>query len=157
MSARDALLLDLRAAAEAARPTELLIDNDFFAELDADDLTGGNLNVRYFAEEKGEGAYKLRLEINGAVTTPCDRCLDDVSLSIGTTYECVVLPFGSPEADDDTPTAQPGGTFDASHALYEAIELALPLTRTHDEGACNAEMMKLLNEMSPDTADTGEA
>ena len=68
--------------------------------------------------------------IEGTVTVPCDRCLDNLVIPVSTGFEeNYVL-----EGDE----------LDLRQDIYDYVCTALPFRRIHPEGECNTEALKHL-------------
>ena len=69
-------------------------------------------------------------EIEGTVTVPCDRCMDDLIIPVSTGFEESYVPEGD--------------ELDLSQDIYDYVCTSLPFRRIHPEGECNAEAMVYL-------------
>lgn len=92
--------------------------------------------------------YRLTFKSTGSLTVPCDRCLDDLDIPVDSLYELTVK-YG--EEYDDTgddililPYSR--HTLDLAPVIYSTLMLAIPLQKVHEEGECNAEMLRCLDE-----------
>ena len=120
------------------------IADSFFQEIDAPDIRKGSLHV-VLDVVKGAGVYKLTFVIQGTVTVPCDRCLEDMDIDVNTENELRVK-LGREYRDDDDLVIVPEdeGTIDVSWFIYEFIDLSLPMQRVHPQGECDERMMSVL-------------
>ena len=120
------------------------IADSFFQEIDAPDIRKGSLHV-VLDVVKGAGVYKLTFVIQGTVTVPCDRCLEDMDIDVNTKNELRVK-LGREYRDDDDLVIVPEdeGTIDVSWFIYEFIDLSLPMQRVHPQGECDERMMSVL-------------
>lgn len=122
------------------------IDEGFFQQIDAPDIRKGSLHV-VLDIVKGAGVYKLTFGIEGTVTVPCDRCLEDMDIDVDTENE-IRVKLGSEYRDDDdlVIVREADGYIDVSWFIYEFIDLSLPLQRVHPEGECDERMMSVLSD-----------
>lgn len=70
--------------------------------------------------------------IAGSVTVPCDRCLENLAISVDTSFEETYTPES--------------GVLDISQEVYDFVLTSLPMVRVHPEGECNSEATKYLKE-----------
>ncbi len=126
------------------------IDDDFFAALDETEIEKGSLNVAIDTQKMAK-SVELHIVIDGSVTIPCDRCLDDMQQPIHVD-ECLMVKFDD-AADDDENTivvTDDMRSINLAWNLYEYIALAIPIMHTHAEGDCNADMMQKYKEHAID-------
>lgn len=90
--------IDLKGQEDAVAAYEWLVDSDFFAALDVEDIHNGHVAVD-LSVTKVSGEYDLSFRMKGDVSVPCDRCLDDMSIDIDTGGELKVR-LGADFADD---------------------------------------------------------
>lgn len=97
---------------------------------------------------------KLDFEAAGELIIPCDRCLAPLSVEIDTERSLVVKESDDDEIDDDDLLIISRSEYQLQLApwIREMILLSLPMKNVHDEGDCDAEMIKKLEDMS----DSGE-
>ena len=133
------------------------IADRFFEEIDASDIHRGKLHV-VVDVQKGAGVYRLAFAIDGTVTVPCDRCLDDLDIPVSTRNELKVK-LGSEYRDDDDLIIVPeeDGYIDVAWFIYEFIDLSLPIKRVHLPGECNEEMMRVLSSHLCEETDESES
>lgn len=110
--------------------------------------------VAYVAMEKGGGWMNVSCHTKGTVTVECDRCLEDLVIPMDFTADLAVkrAKIGErEEADDELMIIDPSdGEVDLKQFIYDYICLNLPLKKVHEEGGCNPEVLKKLNEMRAD-------
>ncbi|MEG2122115.1 MAG: DUF177 domain-containing protein, partial [Rikenellaceae bacterium] len=121
----------------------------FFDFFDNEEVINADFNVD-IAITKGLGATKIDISINGTITVPCDRCLADAEFPIEyetTLYikqsDSVKESYWDNDGDDEIIwiNAQ-AGEVDLRQYLYDTIMLSLPLQRIHEDGECDAEVIK---------------
>lgn len=138
--------IDLKGQEDAVAAYQWLVDSDFFAALDVEDIHNGHVAVD-LSVTKVSGEYDLSFRMKGDVSVPCDRCLDDMSIDIDTGGELKVR-LGADFADDGDVVVVPEleGTINVSWYIYEFISLAVPLKHVHAPGKCNREMSEQLEK-----------
>lgn len=152
MSVMEALRIDLKEINRKDYPQTLTLDDSFFASLDQDEILGGCAEVKLDAREKAGGICQLKYAVSGTVRVLCDRCLDEMEISVEAADE-VELCCGDPgcgsawDAGDGDAKVVPAGEryYDPSWDIYETIALSLPIQRVHGEGQCNESMVEQLN------------
>lgn len=142
--------IDLEAAVREAKLLTLNANNDFFAALDQQEILGGDLNVTIGVKLMSGGIFRLSIEAEGTVSVVCDRCLEPVELEVSTHDERDVASFDAIEPPVDMVSVNRDGTYDTTWDVYETVVLSLPIQRTHEEGACNPEMLDILSAISAD-------
>ena len=136
---------------------EYVLDDDFFKNIDAPDIRKGQLHVDLDIK-KYTGGFILDFHTEGIVTVPCDRCLDDMELSVDT-ENTLKVKLGADFADEEDFVTIPEeeGYIDISWFLYEFIALSLPMQHIHATGECNQKMMDVLNRhMCTEGGETSE-
>ena len=146
MAINDKYTIDLEAAARSGKPVLIKVENDLFEALDEDEITGGQLDVEASVKSAGGIAYSINYSIDGIVTVPCDRCLDDLSIPVSTSGSIKLYQNeeDSPHDGESKVIRKGAMAYDPSWDIYEIAEVALPLQRAHKEGECNPEMMEIL-------------
>ena len=106
-------------------------DVKFFEQFDNTDILAADLDVT--AKVVNHGAtVDVECGVEGKVTVPCDRCLDDLELDVETSFSEVYTPEDS--------------SLDLSQDIYDYVCTALPLQRVHPEGECNPVTIKFLSK-----------
>ena len=106
-------------------------DAEFFGNFGNEDITAADLKVT--AEVINHGTtVDVACNINGSVTVPCDRCLDDLEIPVETGFEESYVPEGE--------------DLDLSQDVYDYVCTSLPLQRVHAEGECNEETIKFISK-----------
>lgn len=88
----------------------------------------------------------MHFKVDGTVNVPCDRCLDEMDLKLNGSFN-LYLKYGEEfrEVDDEViiiPREE--GFFDLSPYVYEFVKLSIPISKFHDEGTCNPDMLSHL-------------
>lgn len=138
--------VDLKGQKEASAAYDWVVDSDYFAALDVEDIRRGRVNVSLDVK-KLSGQFVLSFILKGEVIVQCDRCLDDMAQEIDTTGELKVR-LGDDFADDGDVVVVPekDGTINVSWYIYEFISLAVPLKHVHAPGKCNKAMTEELDK-----------
>jgi uncharacterized metal-binding protein YceD (DUF177 family) len=107
--------------------------------------------------DKKTGFFMLHFDVDGSVTTPCDRCGDDFSIRLWDEFDLVIKLTGDdakePDEDDVVFIPRSETVIDISRWIYEFIMLSVPLQRIHPDKAngepgCNPMALQLLNKLS---------
>lgn len=122
------------------------IGNEFFDQLDYSEIKKAELNVAIQFEKK-PNMLILNFNLQGKVEVMCDKCTDDFYLNIESQDE-FIYKFGEGESDDEKIIIIPENEIelDVSQQVYELVVTAIPSKRLHDEGQCNQEMLKAMDD-----------
>ncbi len=128
------------------------IDRTFFECFPESPIKDGKVAV-HFIFDKRPDMYTMTFQIEGKVKTSCDRCLEEFDFPIEAD-EMLLVKFDEKEWEDaeiiyvlkDTPR------LNVARYIYEFINLAVPITKTHDDAdeECDPEMLKYLQSESSD-------
>ena len=104
------------------------------------------------------GNFELSFHTEGVVTVTCDLCLDDMSLPIATDNKLVAR-LGDEFDDSDEYIVIPAdeGILDVAWLIYEFVALAVPMRHVHEEGQCNPDMIRRIEQLVVDSSDDDEA
>lgn len=124
------------------------LDNKFFADIDGEEFQRGSVNATVTVK-KNRDVYDFSFSLEGSVTVPCDRCLDDLEIEVETENTLRVR-LGENYADDGDVVVVPEseGNINIAWYLYEFIALSFPMKRVHAPGKCNHEMTGKLKKHS---------
>ena len=150
MPSTETLKKDLRELAKRGETQTISLTDSFFQELDQDEITGGDLQVKLNVRETAGDIFEVSIVIDGQVVVLCDRCLDELTLPVGVEDKLKIYAGNEdliPDDDDIRVLEGSGYVYDFSWDIYELAELSLPLQRVHKEGECNPEMMERLENM----------
>src|SRR5690554_599363 len=133
------------------------ITTSFFEKLTYSIIQGGDIKVDFFLEKK-ETMMIGRFEMAGTVQRSCDRCNESVDVFLQVSQQ-VIFKFGNEISDDENLIMIPHSDFtiDVSLIIYELLTVALPARSIHEEGACNEEMLDLLDDYVGFDDDLGES
>ncbi len=124
------------------------IDDAFFEKYEYSMIQKGELKAHLQLEKK-ETMFIALFTVDGFIHTTCDRCTDDLKLPIHGEFQ-LIYKFGHEESHDENLIVLHPDEYqlDVSDAIYELIIISLPNKVTHPQGACNPEMMELINQHS---------
>lgn len=140
--------IDLKGMKENTLSCDFKLDNSFFADIDVNEITKGNLTVK-LEVKRTASVYELSFQTEGYVVVTCDRCLDEMEQPISTNDKLRVK-FGDDYSEDGEVVIIPEdeGIINVAWFIYEFIALSIPIKHTHAIGKCNSSMMKALNKHS---------
>lgn len=130
--------------------------SNFFAALDNPDVVDGDVQATATLTPEQNGTWRLRIDVKGVLTTPCDRCLGPLQIPVNDTFQTIVRPGLPSEMQGDEISVSPeANTIDLTRPIADTILLAIPLRHVHDDGKCDPEMIKALqnrkhNAQTPD-------
>lgn len=136
-----------------------LIDGTMFEEWPECGVTNAEVRVKATIAKCGDH-MTLTLDMNGTVTVPCDRCLEDCQIPV--TYNGVVAVRFSEEEmenDDEVFWLNPGDDeLDLTQYLRESVVLSLPYQRVHPcdihgNPLCNPAMLERFRIVSGEEFD----
>ena len=133
---------------------EFLLDNLFFAHIDAPEVQKGKVNV-VLNVKRTSHAFELSFETEGIVWIPCDRCLDEMELPIDSSDKLMVK-FGrefAEEGENLVVIPEEEGEINVAWFMYEFIALSVPMKHVHGPGKCNKSMSSKLNKHLRTTTD----
>lgn len=136
---------------------EFVLDNLYFAHIDGPEVQKGKVNV-VLTVKRTARAFELHFQTEGVVSVSCDRCLDDMDISIASSNKLLVK-FGqeyAEEGDNLIVIPESEGGINVAWFMYEFIALALPMKHVHAPGKCNkAVTSKLSKHLKTDGDDHG--
>lgn len=122
------------------------IGNSFFESMEYSIIEQGNVKVTLELEKKETMMIAL-FHAEGTINTLCDRCNTPMDLEIDGGYK-LIYKFGLEEEEDEMLIVLHPDSYqiDVTDPIYELITTQLPLRSLHDEGECDEEMWKLLQQ-----------
>ncbi|MBN2172690.1 MAG: DUF177 domain-containing protein [Bacteroidales bacterium] len=132
------------------------IGKKFFESIENTEIQDANITVS-LELEKQERLMILNFLIEGEMVVLCDRCLDDLKLTITTKETFYVkigaVEMGMEEAENILVIPETEYKIDIGLLVNEFITLSLPLKKVHGEdengiSECNPEALKKLEELS---------
>jgi len=130
----------LKDLTDDARILEFDLDNAFFKKIDSPEVQIGNVKAKVIVQKK-ISTFELKFEIDGSITIPCDRCLDNMVQAIHY-KEKLLVKFGDKFSEEDEIVIVPesDGGINIAWFLYEFIVLNIPMKHVHAPGECNKTM-----------------
>lgn len=141
--------IPLKSLSAGKHDFKYTLDNSFFKLIDdgTADVKRGKVDV-VVNVKAGTNAFDFNFDIKGIVYTPCDRCLDDITMEVETQNKLIVK-FGkeyAEESDEIVIIPEEEGEINIAWFLYEFIILCLPIKKVHAPGQCNKVMSSKLNK-----------
>ena len=146
----DPYKVDLKNMSADVQTIEYKLDNVFFSNIGSEDIQKGKLLVNVTVK-KLPVRFEFDFHIEGIIVIPCDRCLDDMDLTVSTNNRLIVK-FGkeyAEESDEIIIIPEDEGEINLAWFLYEFIVLTIPIKHVHAPGKCNKVMTSKLKKHSP--------
>lgn len=139
----------LRNLSEGVHKLDYTLDNQYFKLIgDTDsDIRKGQVEIEA-SVKRVSSTFEFNFSLEGTVTVPCDRCLDDMLIEIDSKNKLIVK-FGreySEESDEVVIIPEEEGEINIAWFLYEFVTLSIPMKRVHAPGKCNKTMSSKLNK-----------
>ena len=126
-------------------------DTEFFQQFDNTEILDADVDVTAWVSKSGR-RIDVDLSLNGRVTVPCDRCLEDVDLPVE------ISPRFSVRYGEAVPASEEAGEgerevllldtsqadLDLSQVIYDYVCISLPIQRVHADGECNPDTVRFL-------------
>jgi len=149
-----AFIIPFRGLSEGDHKYSFEVGNQFFEKKENPDIRNGKFLVSLNLEKK-ERMMILDFNIQGYAIVECDRCLEDLEISINT-RDILYIKFGDVyEEESENVLVIPDSDFqiDTSRFINDYITLGLPMKKIHggkgSEGSkCNENVEKTLAGMS---------
>lgn len=128
------------------RVIEYELDDAYFKKIDSPEVQKGNVKAKVSVIKK-LSTFELQFLLDGSITIPCDRCLDDMEQPIHY-KEKLQVKFGEKFAEEDDIVVVPEseGAINIAWFLYEFIVLNIPMKHVHATGECNKTMVGKLRK-----------
>ena len=135
---------------------EFDIADSFFSEIEDSIIQRGNVHVRLELEKKEQMLIGI-FDVEGLVTTSCDRCTDPIEVDVEGEYQ-IVYKFGGDPSENEGLIVLEEQAFelDVKMNIYELIAVSLPVRTIHDKEDCNPEMIALLDKYLINSMDDDE-
>ncbi len=136
----------LKDILDEARMFEFDLDSAYFKKIDSPEVQIGKVLAKVSVQKKS-GTYELKFDLNGVISIPCDRCLDNMNQSIQY-KEKLLVKFGEKfsEENEIVIVPQSDGAINIAWFLYEFIVLNIPIKHVHAQGECNKMMVGKLKK-----------
>ena len=129
----------------------------FFQKFDNAEILDADVVIEAKAVKSGH-YIGIDLDVQGNVTVPCDRCLEDLTLPVEA-HPSFSVKFGEDSAPEDE--VREGSReilyldasdtdLDFSQVIYDYVCLSLPMQRVHAEGECNPDTVRFLSQEQGD-------
>ena len=131
---------------DTARVIEFDLDEVYFKKIDSPEVQKGFVKAKITVQKKLY-TYDLHFILDGTITIPCDRCLDDMVQTIHY-KEKLQVKFGESFSEEDEIVIVPEseGAINVAWFLYEFIVLNIPMKHVHPTGECNKTMVVKLKK-----------
>jgi len=127
---------------------EFKIDDEFFKHFEGTLIKEANLIVKMELDKKSS-LIELFFDIQGNITTQCDRCLENMLFDVKEEQRLLVK-YSDILEDDLEVTYIPLGSqeLNVSTFIYEFIHLSIPMTKTHEDvdQDCPVDLDEFLDE-----------
>jgi len=135
-----------------------VIDQHFFECFEYSEIQTGDIELD-FALDKQSSILTLEFDFQGSAQVVCDCCATSFNLPLQGKKQLYVKFDSTTNVESDEVIVIPESSYeiDISHFIYEFITLALPVKKTHPEGACNKEIIERLEQMQINTKKTGKS
>lgn len=146
MQSGNLLNINLAQAAEAAKCLNIELTDRFFADLEQEEISGGEVRLDISVRPPIGNVYKVYVKAEGYVTVACDRCLDPLRIDVDAEDVLKIKDADPEDADAMDMLYLEANTscYDISWQVYEIIETSLPMQRVHPDGECNPEMLNFI-------------
>ena len=104
---------------------------EFFESFGNEDILDAQVKAEATVVNKG-ARIEVNCSLEGSVTVPCDRCLDDLVLEFSAGFEETYIPEGT--------------ELDLGQDVYDFVIISLPIVRVHPDGECNEDTIKYLSK-----------
>lgn len=138
--------IELKEIVDETRIYEFDLDNVYFKKIDSPEVQIGNVKAKVSVHKK-VNTYELSFVLDGVITIPCDRCLDNMEQPIHY-KEKLLVKFGEKFSEEDEVVIVPesDGAINIAWFLYEFIVLNIPIKHVHPTGECNKTMVGKLKK-----------
>lgn len=148
--------IPLRGLSEGSHTFNYVLDKTYFTNIGdgESDIRRGDVSVELVVKRIGS-TFEFGFDLNGVVSVPCDRCLDDLSVEVVAQNKLFVK-FGkeySEESDEIVVIPEDEGEINIAWFLFEFVSLSIPMKRVHAPGKCNRMMSTKLNKHRATSAD----
>lgn len=160
----DSFIIPLNGMKDGREKFSWQVDERFFNDFGNDDIRRADIGIDAEVHKSGS-CVGVDVRLEGHVTVPCDRCLDDLELPVGRDVRLSVK-FGEDPASldedfskDERETvyvSSERAELDLGQIIYDYVCLEIPLQRIHPEGECDSEMLGWISSGKPSDGLSGE-
>ena len=138
--------LPLRSLAIGSHTFDFDLSKEFFEKMESADVRDGDVRASVTVAYDGD-IYEIDMHCVGAVTIPCDRCLEDMQESIDATYHIAARYGEKYDDEDDVMIELPRSEshLDIARMLYDTVMLDIPIQHAHKDGGCDDVMSDILD------------
>jgi uncharacterized metal-binding protein YceD (DUF177 family) len=143
----DIYKIDLKNLSPGIHEFDFSLENKFFIDIDGAEVQKGKVKA-CLTVKRSSMLFEMNFHLAGVVSVPCDRCLDDMDLSVESKNRLVVK-FGkeyAEESEEIVVIPEDEGAINLAWFLYEFIALATPMKHVHPPGKCNKAMSTKLKK-----------
>jgi uncharacterized protein len=147
MSGSQEFLINFGSLSKGEHEFQFEIKDSFFQRFENSVIQKGNVDVLVVLEKK-DNMLVLDFTMEGTITVPCDRCLEDLDLDIEG-YNELIIKFGDryqEESEDVIVIPGREHQLDVSHYIYEYLTLMVPMRNVHEDDqnnpTCDPEVLK---------------
>jgi uncharacterized protein len=146
----EAYKIPLKGLSVGQHSFSFIVDREFFECFDDEEISDSHVEVS-ITMQKSTYTYELTFLVQGTVSLPCDRCLDELEMNIKNESNLFIKHGETFQEVDDEVVLVPEdeGYFDVSPYIFEYIKLSLPIQRVHKKGKCNSEMEERIQSLKP--------
>ena len=137
---------------------------EFFDSFENSEILDAQLDIAVRAEKSGR-YIGVDCNVSGGVVVECDRCLEELEIPVDLEV-LLSVKFGESESLDETQDGDREVIFlpvdntelDMKQIVYDYVCISLPMQRVHEEGECNPEALKYLEQQGlSETVETEDA
>ncbi|NNK80481.1 MAG: DUF177 domain-containing protein [Flavobacteriales bacterium] len=139
--------IPFRGLKEGIHQFEFRLDGAFFEEFENEELIDSSFSIDLELDKKPT-FLELRFDFEGEFKTECDRCMEGLTLPINGSRDLIAKENGDMDDEDIICIGMNDTEVDLSRVFYEAIVIALPLKRAHEESDCDPEVLNDLDTYS---------
>ena len=145
MSRKDDMIVRFSGLKSGRYNYDFNLGKEFFERFENEEICDGEVHIAAVFE-KNERVMMFKFELDGEVTTRCDRCLGEIKVPIAG-EECLNVRLSDTETSDDENVAiLPESAFeiDLAQWLYEYVAVRIPMQHIHPEGECDNEVTQYI-------------
>ena len=155
-------VISLNGWAAGEREFRWPVETEFFQKFGNTEILDAVLEVHARAVKSGH-YIGIDLDIQGSVTVPCDRCLEDLKLPVEA-HPSFSVKFGEEASSEEEMRegtreiiflSASDADLDLRQVIYDYVCLALPMQRVHAEGECNPDTVRFLGH-EPENEEAGD-
>lgn len=131
----------MKSLGDAIEEFDYRLGPEFFREMESTEVLSADVRATISVRRSGD-IFGLNIAVNGVIGIVCDRCLEQMSHKVDTTYSVSVKFGGEYDDSNDSVIIIPGSdnVMDVSRLVYDTIMLTIPLQHVHPDGECDPGM-----------------